>query len=198
MCWMWTAPNWTRRSRCRSRDRTAQTASGGRKDARSSPTAWRVLQPLAVLDVGLPAGDVLHVPGVDQTHLEAAGLQDLVEGDPVHAGGLHRDRGDTALLQPVREGVQVRRERAEPPDGPRVSIERDAHIDLGGPDVDPRGVGVQERQRGNSTGAAASGHGGLLGEGEGHGRQAAPVVRDDGYSAQRDRPQTQRRSGRHQ
>ncbi len=58
----------------------------------------QILEPLAVLDVGLPAGHVLDVARIHQTHRQAPRLEDLVEGDPVHAGGLHGHGGDPALL----------------------------------------------------------------------------------------------------
>ena len=45
-----------------------------------------VLKPLAVRHVGLSAGNILYVLRVDETHLEPAGLQDLIHGNPVHAG----------------------------------------------------------------------------------------------------------------
>ena len=131
-------------------------AEGGAEEA----DGVQVLEPLAVLDVGLPAGDVLDMARVDQADLEAARLQDLVQGDPVHAGGLHGHGGDAALREPVREGVQVRREGPEAPDGLRVAVERHAHVELGGPDVDARGVRVQDRHGDGTGGRAASGHGG--------------------------------------
>ena len=151
----------SRVSRWRRRDRTAQTVSGGRKEARRRPDGVEVLEPLAVLDVGLPAGDVLHVARVDQADLEPAGLQDLVQGDPVDAGGLHGHGGDAALREPIREGVEVLREGPEAPDGLRVAVERHADVDLGGADVDARRragcrIGIVT---GRVDAAAASGHG---------------------------------------
>ncbi len=171
----------------------AQTASGGRKEARRSPTECRDLEPLAVLDVALPPGDVLHVPGVHQADRELPRLQDLVEGDPVHARGLHGDRGDPASGEPVREGAQVLREGPEAPDGLGVPVEGHAHVELGGPEVDARGVRLQDRHGDGAGGAVqASGHGwGLLQRvGEGRGQQAAQVVPNGRYSSDRDRHPT--------
>lgn len=137
-------------------------AEGGPQEA----NRVEILEPLAVLHVALPARDVLDVAGFHQTDLDAARLQDLEEGDPVHPGGLHGHGGHAALLEPVREGVQVLREGPEAPDGLRVAIERHTDVDLGGPDVDARGVRVQDRHGDGAGGATqASGHGGLLGEG---------------------------------
>jgi hypothetical protein len=50
-----------------------------------------VLKPLAIGNVGLPAGNILHVLRIDKANIHATGLQDLIHRDPVHAGGLHRD-----------------------------------------------------------------------------------------------------------
>ena len=69
-------------------------AEGGGQEA----VAVELLQPLAILDVGFAAGQVLDVAGVDQADLEAVGLQDLADRDPVDAGRLHRHRGDARRL----------------------------------------------------------------------------------------------------
>jgi hypothetical protein len=122
-----------------------------------------VLKPLAILDIRLPAGDVLHMPGVHQAHRNAAGLQDLVQGDPKHVSGLHGHGGDAALLQSRGHGEQILGEGPEAPDGLRVPVQRHADVELGGADVDPRRVRVENR-RGDGAGSASliSGHGGLL------------------------------------
>jgi len=86
-CWVWVAASWTRESRCRSRDRTAHTVSGGRNEARRSPTAWRYWSHWQSW-TSVFRGDILHMAGRSQADRNAAGLQDLVQGDPVHAGGL--------------------------------------------------------------------------------------------------------------
>jgi hypothetical protein len=48
-----------------------------------------LLNPLAVQDVGLLTGDVLELAGIDQVDLEAAFFQQLVDRNPVDAGGFH-------------------------------------------------------------------------------------------------------------
>ena len=83
-------------------------AEGGPQQA----DGMEVLEPLAVLDVGLPARDVLDMPGVDQADLDPPGLEDLVERDPVHAGGLHGDGGDAAL---VSHAARARRSSVKVP-----------------------------------------------------------------------------------
>ena len=55
---------------------------GGRPEAAAQQAdAMQLLEPLAVHDIGLASGDVLDVPRVDKDHLEAPGLEDLVEGN---------------------------------------------------------------------------------------------------------------------
>jgi len=63
---------------------------------RQQPTGREALEPLAVLHVTCgPALDVLDLLWVDQEHLEATGLKQLKEGDPIDPSGFHRDRGDS-------------------------------------------------------------------------------------------------------
>jgi hypothetical protein len=49
-------------------------AAVGRKLPRSKPTLCRLLEPLAVHHIGLPARDVLDVTRVDENHVEAPGF----------------------------------------------------------------------------------------------------------------------------
>ena len=120
----------------------------------------QVLEPLAVLHIGLPPRHVLDVAGIHEADRESPPLQDLVQGDPVDAGGLHGDRGHAALLEPPGQRPQVRREGPEAPDGLRVAVERHADVDLGCADVDAGGVGVEDWRGGSSGRARAdSGHG---------------------------------------
>src|SRR5450631_2992249 len=65
----------------------------------------QVLEPLAIGYVCLPARYVLHVLCVDEVNFETACFQDLIDRNPVHAGRLHRDRMNPALLQPVGQGM---------------------------------------------------------------------------------------------
>ena len=79
----------------------------GPEGAPEEPDGVEVLEPLAILDISLPARDVLDVAGVHQADLEASGLQELEQRDPVHAGRFHRHRGDADLLQPGRQGEEL-------------------------------------------------------------------------------------------
>ena len=71
------------------------------------------LKPLCVVDVGLPTGRVLGITRIDQDDLQAAFFQNFVNGHPVDARRLHRNRRDTDVLEPIREAVQVPGEAAE-------------------------------------------------------------------------------------
>src|SRR5690606_33958860 len=105
----------------------------------------QVLQPLAVGDIGLATGHGLHVAGVDQADLEAAGLEHLEQGDPVNAGRLHGDVADTAGLQPVDQSVQVLGEGSKGADGLLGAIWRDGDKQLGGADVDAGRIGTKDQ-----------------------------------------------------
>jgi hypothetical protein len=64
--------------------------------------------PLAIDHVGLgPARRMLGLPRIDQQHFEAATRQQIVQGDPVHAGRFHGHRRHAAHLQPVGDGFQI-------------------------------------------------------------------------------------------
>jgi hypothetical protein len=65
-----------------------------------------------VLDVGLAAGHLRDVLGVDQQDVEAA-LQEVPDRPPVDTGRLHGDVGDAFGGQPIGQGEQVRGVRAE-------------------------------------------------------------------------------------
>jgi hypothetical protein len=50
------------------------------------------------------------VARVDEDDVEAARLEDLVEGDPVDPDGFQRHGGDAAAREPVGEAMELRRE----------------------------------------------------------------------------------------
>jgi hypothetical protein len=72
----------------------------------------QLAQPLGVLDVGLAPGHVLDVLGVDQRELEVI-LEQVVDGLPVDAGGLHRHVRDAEAREPVAQREQICRHRRE-------------------------------------------------------------------------------------
>ena len=113
------------------------------------------LEPLAVLHVGFPTRHVLHVARVDQADLDPPRLEDLVQGNPGHPGGLPGDRGDATAVEPGRQGVQILGERREVSNRRGVPIEGDTDVDRGGANVDPRCVRVHDGWRRGLQRAAA-------------------------------------------
>jgi hypothetical protein len=93
----------------------AHRAHCGRRAKRGVQQAHRVqvLQPLAVLHVGLAGRHVFDVAGVDQTDFQPARFENLKQRHPVDAVGLHRHGRDLAGDEPVGQRVQVFGEGAE-------------------------------------------------------------------------------------
>jgi len=107
------------------------------------------------------------VARIDQQHREAARLQQLEQGDPVHAGGFHGDGVDPAGPEPIGQGVEVYREAGKLAHRFIVSIRRHGHEVGRGSDVDAGRVGVGDRQGGSGfagleTDAAITLYQGLL------------------------------------
>jgi hypothetical protein len=64
------------------------------------------LQPLAVMDIALgPPFDLLHLWRIDQEHLEAPGLLELKQRDPIHPGRFQGYGREPAHGQPVSQGL---------------------------------------------------------------------------------------------
>ncbi len=103
--------------------------------------------PLGVLGVALGAArGPLDLAGVHQENLEPPGFEQVVQRNPVHAGGLHGDGIDAVLLQPVGQGVQVGGAGAE---GSRTSTQSvpeqgDSDDMEVAADVGASGVGVKD------------------------------------------------------
>jgi hypothetical protein len=108
--------------------------------------AVQALQPLAILDVALASRHVLHMPGIHDEDLQAAGLQDLIHRDPVHPRRLHDHRVHPAGYQVIGQRVQVRGEGVKPAHRLGGPVGCDRHPDLGTPDVQSRGLGVDDLQ----------------------------------------------------
>ena len=60
-----------------------------------------ISNPLAVRHIALPARYVLDVAGIHEADLQASGLQDLEDWDPVNARGFHGDARHATRLEPV-------------------------------------------------------------------------------------------------
>ena len=95
------------------------------------------------------------MPGIDEVHLEAACLEDFVDGDPIDPGRLHRHAGDPARRQPVRQPMEIGRERRKRSHGRGVAIGWHGHEMFGGAAINSGDVRVDPLQhRGRHTGLA--------------------------------------------
>ena len=119
---------------------------GGAKAPAQQADTVQLAQPFAVDHVALAARHMLHMVRVDQEHLDTAGLEQLIERDPVDACGFHRHARDTAGGQPRREALEIGRERPEGSDRARVAIGRHRHEVFRGPAVDAGGVRIEALQ----------------------------------------------------
>jgi hypothetical protein len=104
----------------------AQThdAVAGSEAPAQQPVLVDLLQPLRIVHIRLPAGDVLDVARVDQQHLEATDFENLKDRNPVPAGRLHRDRRDAHGRQPIRQLMEIATERAEGTDRSVIAVAR--------------------------------------------------------------------------
>ena len=100
---------------------------------------------MCVTDVGLAAGNVFGVPGIDQRHREPTLFQDLVDRNPVDPGGFHDDRLDPALSEPVGQPMQIISEGIECSDRFGIPVRTDGRNVHPGADVDGRRVRVDWR-----------------------------------------------------
>jgi hypothetical protein len=115
------------------------------------PITVQLLQPLAVLDVGLAPGDLVQMPCIHQHHLDPRRLQLLIERDPIHSGGLHGHRLDPTLQQPFDQLVQVLGKRPEAPNKLfpcGYGIERYARIVFGCSHINSCRMGIDHRHAG--------------------------------------------------
>ena len=119
----------------------------------------QALQPRGIADIRLAARDVLGVTGVDDHHLEAALIEDLVERDPVDAGRLHRHRLDPALLEPVGQAMQVGGEGPEGPHRLGIAAGTDRCHVQGGADVNGGRMGMDRGNVPRRAGVLPSRHG---------------------------------------
>jgi hypothetical protein len=76
---------------------------------------------------------------VHQKSLKASRFEDLVERNPKHTGGFHRDQTYSAFLQPVDQFMQVARGRLERSHRLRVAIRWDSNEDLFSTDIHASG-----------------------------------------------------------
>ena len=133
---------------------------GGPEAAAQQADTVELAQPLTVLDIALAAWHVLDVAGIDEQDLEPTRLEDVVDRDPVDAGGFHGHTGDATGDEPVGQPLEVGREGPERLHRGRIPIGWDGHEMFGRATVDAGGIDLQaleHRRRGAAClgGAAA-------------------------------------------
>jgi hypothetical protein len=69
--------------------------------------------PLAVAHVALAPREVARVRAMEEGDLEARALEQVVDGNPVHAGGFHGHGLDVLLFEPLAERAQLAAEGAK-------------------------------------------------------------------------------------
>ena len=114
----------------------------GPEGSRQQSVGVQLLQPLAVQHVSLPTGHVLDAPRVHQHHLKSPLFQHPEQRYPVHPGGFHHHGLHSALRQPLRQAVQVRRVGRELPHRLLRTVLGHRHKVTAGPHVDSRCVQV--------------------------------------------------------
>ena len=108
----------------------------------------------AVSEASDEACPVLRVVGVgtrvdiNELVLERAIDQDLEDGNPIDAGGFHRDVRDATRREPVRQPVKTSGEGREGLDRRGIAIRWDGDEMLGGSAVDSGGVRVESFEGG--------------------------------------------------
>src|SRR5450759_3299507 len=129
-----------------------QTADGHNllrwaKRGLQQPIGMQLLQPLAVQYVRLAPGYILQMPRIHQKDADTALFQDLVQGDPVDPGRLHRHRIHPTGFQPVGQPLQILGKNPKTAYTLFVAVWRHGYIDLLPTDINPGGIRVDLIQR---------------------------------------------------
>src|SRR3954447_1807375 len=106
----------------------------------------KILNPLAVGDIRLPARDILHVMSVYQVKIEATAFKYLVHRNPIDAVRLHGDRCYTAGLQPIRKLIEITSERLKPPHRMWIAVRSNSNEQLTGTHIDTGSVWMKHWQ----------------------------------------------------
>jgi hypothetical protein len=115
----------------------------GRAETAAEPAVLRqLLEPDGIVDVRLPPRDIFDVPGIDQEHLQTAGLQELEGRNPLHSCGFHRDRRDAEVHQPISHPRQIGRKTLIGAHGLWGPVRGHRHDMKTRPNVQPRRMGV--------------------------------------------------------
>ena len=95
--------------------------------------------------------------GVEQHHLQAARLKDLVDGNPVHSRRFHGNRLHSALHQPVRQPVGIGGEGPKRTYWLSIPIGRHCDIVILGAAVDPRRIGLDALEQRSTASTPVAG-----------------------------------------
>jgi len=121
----------------------------------------QLLEPLRIIDIGLPSGHRLHIPRIDQQDLKPARFEQLEDRNPIDPGGLHRDRGDANRRQPLGQALQIPAERPKAADWLVVALAGDGgHVDR----RPPLGAGRGRVDRGETSRSRTPGFGSIIHE----------------------------------
>src|ERR1700738_4319026 len=85
----------------------------GAKSASQQTVGMQLLDPLAIKDIRLAAGDILNVARIDQLDFEPVTFQHFKQRDPVNTGRFHSHAGNATLLEPSGKGFKVSSESAK-------------------------------------------------------------------------------------
>jgi len=119
----------------------------GAETPAEQPEDVQISEPFAIGDITLATREVLRVARIDEHYLKAAGLEDLVERDPIYAGGLHRHVRHPTRGEPGGEAVQIPGEGRKGANGGRVAIGWHGDEVFCRATVDAGGVRMQTFQR---------------------------------------------------
>jgi hypothetical protein len=120
----------------------------GAKGTREPSGGMQAVQPLAIEPSSFRAtGGPFRLAGSDQQDLQASGLQEHEQGQPVDPGRFHSDRGHATVEEPVGEGVEGGSERAKTADGWGGTIRWHRHPVLGFAAIDASSMGIAALER---------------------------------------------------
>jgi len=106
-----------------------------------------VLQPLTVFHVALVW--FFWIIGSNQSHVEAVGFEDLIEGNPVDSCRFHCDRLDLTFLEPFGYVQEIWSKDVERRNGLRAAINRDTYKHLISANVNPSSMRIYDWERGS-------------------------------------------------